>query len=53
MAAVNDADDRDRILELADDTAEIRAADAVPAEMKATGEAPILWELVKADLGPR
>jgi prevent-host-death family protein len=51
VAAVIDADDLDRILELAEDMADVRAAEAARAEMKATGEAPIPWEQVKADLG--
>jgi prevent-host-death family protein len=51
VAAVIDADDLDRILELAEDMADIRAAEAARAEMKATGEAPIPWDQVKADLG--
>ncbi len=51
VAAVIDADDLDRILELAEDMADVRAAEAARAEMKATGDAPIPWEQVKADLG--
>jgi len=51
VAAVIDADDLDGILELAEDMTDIRAAEAARAEMKATGEAPIPWEQVKADLG--
>ena len=51
VAAVIDADDLDEILELAEDMADIRAAAAARAEMQATGEAPIPWEQVKADLG--
>ena len=51
VAAVIDADDLDRILELAEDMADIRAAEAARAEMQATGETPIPWEQVKADLG--
>lgn len=51
VAAVIDADDLDQILELAEDMADIRAAEAARAEMRATGEAPIPWEQVKADLG--
>jgi prevent-host-death family protein len=51
VAAVIDADDLDRILELAEDMTDIRAAEAARAEMKATGEAPIPWDQVKADLG--
>ena len=51
VAAVIDADDLDGILELAEDMADIRAAEAACAEMRATGETPIPWEQVKADLG--
>jgi prevent-host-death family protein len=51
VAAVIDADDLGRIMELAEDMADIRAAEASRAEMRATGEAPIPWEQVKADLG--
>ncbi len=51
VAAVIDADDLDQLLELAEDMADIRAAAAARAEMQATGEAPIPWEQVKADLG--
>ena len=51
VAAVIDADDLDQILELAEDMADIRAAEAARAEMRETGEAPIPWEQVKADLG--
>ena len=51
VAAVIDADDLDAILELAEDMADIRAAEAARAEMRATGETPIPWEQVKADLG--
>jgi hypothetical protein len=48
---VIDADDLRGILELAEDMADIRAAEAARAEMKATGEQPIPWDEVKADLG--
>lgn len=51
VAAVIDADDLDRLIELAEDMADIRAAEQARAEMKATGTAPIPWEEVKADLG--
>jgi prevent-host-death family protein len=51
VAAVIDADDLDAIMELAEDMADIRAAEAARAEMKATGEQPIPWEDVRADLG--
>ncbi len=51
VAAVIDADDLDAILELAEDMADIRAAEAARAEMQATGGTPIPWEQVKVDLG--
>lgn len=51
VAAVIDAEDLERLIELAEDMADIRAAEASRAEMLATGEAPIPWEQVKADLG--
>ena len=51
VAAVIDSEDLERILELAEDMADIRAAEAARAEMRATGETPIPWEQVKADLG--
>ena len=51
VAAVIDADDLDAIVELAEDMADIRAAEAARAEMKDTGEQPSPWEDVKADLG--
>jgi prevent-host-death family protein len=51
VAAVIDAADLEDILELAEDMADIRAAEAARAEMKTTGEEPIPWAEVKADLG--
>jgi prevent-host-death family protein len=51
VAAVIDADDLDRIIELAEDMADIRAAEQARAEMTQTGAAPIPWDEVKADLG--
>jgi prevent-host-death family protein len=51
VAAIIDADDLDRILDLAEDMADVRAAEEARAEMEATGETPIPWEQVKADLG--
>jgi prevent-host-death family protein len=51
VAAVIDADDLDRIIELAEDMADIRAAEMSRADMKSTGETPIPWDQVKADLG--
>lgn len=41
VAAVIDADDLDRILALAEDMADIRAAEEAREEMRATGETPI------------
>jgi prevent-host-death family protein len=51
IAAVVDPDDLDRLIELAEDMADIRAAEEARAEMRATGVAPIPWEQVKAELG--
>ena len=51
VAAVIDADDLERLLDLAEDMADIRAAEAARAEMHETGVAPIPWDEVKADLG--
>ena len=51
VAAVIDADDLEKILALAEDMADIRAAEEARAEMRATGETPIPWEQVKVDLG--
>lgn len=51
MAAVVDADDLDRLVELAEDMTDIRAAEAARVEMRETAETPIPWEQVKADLG--
>lgn len=51
VAAVIDADDLDELIALAEDMSDIRAAAEARAEMAATGETPIPWEQVKADLG--
>ena len=51
VAAVIDADDLAAIIDLAEDMADIRAAEAARVEMKETGEQPIPWEDVKAELG--
>lgn len=51
IAAVIGADDLDRLLELAEDMTDIRAAEAARAEMRETEAAPIPWDEVKADLG--
>lgn len=51
VAAVIDADELDEVLRLAEDMADILAAEAARAEMRTTGESPIPWEQVRADLG--
>lgn len=51
IAAVIDAEDLDRLLELAEDMVDIRAAEEARAEMQATNATPIPWDEVKADLG--
>lgn len=50
VAAVIDADELDRIVEAAEDLADLEAAAAARAEM-AAGQRVIAWEQVKADLG--
>jgi prevent-host-death family protein len=50
VAAVIDADDLQRLIEAAEDLADIEAARAARAEMT-EGEDAIPWEQVKADLG--
>lgn len=51
VAAVIDSDDLDHLIDLAEDMADIRAAEAARVEMRETAETPIPWEQVKADLG--
>ncbi len=51
VAAVIDADDLERLIELAEDMADIRAAEESREEMRRTEKEPIPWEEVKADLG--
>ncbi len=46
-----DADDLQRLIDDAEDLADIQAAREARAEMVETGEAPIPWEQVKGDLG--
>ena len=50
VAAVIAAEDLDRLIEAAEDLADIRAARDARDEMT-TGEQPIPWDQVKADLG--
>lgn len=49
VAAVIDADDLDRLIEAAEDLADIEAARASRAEVEVDGAVP--WDEVKADLG--
>ena len=49
VAAVIDADDLDRLIDAAEDLADIEAARAARVEIDAEGTIP--WEQVKADLG--
>jgi antitoxin Phd len=51
VAAVVDADDLAVLIEAAEDLADIEAARAAREEMAETGETPIPWDDVKADLG--
>jgi prevent-host-death family protein len=51
VVAIIDSDDLDGVLALAENMADIRAAEEARAEMRATGEAPIPWAQVKVDLG--
>jgi len=51
VAAVIDADDLDHLIQLAEDMADIRAAEQARADIEQTGATPIPWEEVKADLG--
>lgn len=51
FAAVIDADDLDRVLELAQDMADIREAERAREQMRATGQVPVPWDEVRADLG--
>jgi prevent-host-death family protein len=51
VAAVVDASYLDWLIELAEDYADVAAARAARDEMAETGEQPVPWEQVKADLG--
>lgn len=51
VAAVIDADDLERLLESAEDLADIEAAQRARDEMVETDETAIPWDQVKADLG--
>ena len=51
VAAVIDAGDLEEILALAEDMSDILAAEAAREEMVSTGQEPIPWEEVRAELG--
>ncbi len=51
VAAVIDADDLERLIELAEDMTDIRAAEESREEMRRTRSEPVPWDQVKADLG--
>jgi prevent-host-death family protein len=51
VAAVIDADDLERLIELAEDMTDIRAAEESREEMLRTKVEPTPWDEVKADLG--
>lgn len=51
VAAVIDADDLDRFMALAEDMEDLLAAERARTEMQATGEVPVPWDEVKAELG--
>ena len=51
VAAVIDAEDLHRLINAAEDLADIQAARDARAEMTETGEEALPWEQVKADLG--
>jgi len=51
VAAVIDADDLERLIDLAEDMADIRAARESREEMQRTQVEPTPWDQVKADLG--
>ncbi len=51
VAAIVDADDLESLLALAEDMADIRAADEARAELSRSGAPGIPWAEVKRDLG--
>lgn len=51
VAAIIDADDLARLIESAEDLADIRAAEAAREEMRLTRAQPIPWDEVRAELG--
>ncbi|EMY35808.1 prevent-host-death protein [Arthrobacter crystallopoietes BAB-32] len=51
VAALIDADDLAELIEAAEDLEDLRAAEAARQEMADSGESPVPWEEVKAELG--
>ena len=51
VAAVIDVDDLQQLIAAAEDLADLTAARAAREEMVETGQTPIPWEQVRADLG--
>ena len=51
VAAVIDADQLERLQDLAEDMADILDAETARQEIRETAEQPIPWEQVKAELG--
>ncbi len=51
VAALIDAHELARLLELAEDMEDILAAEAAREELRVTAETPIPWEDVRAELG--
>jgi len=51
IAVIVDAEDFDRLRELAEDAEDAAAAHAARQELQETGATPIPWEEVKAELG--
>lgn len=51
VAAIVDADEYDRLLELAEDADDAEAASAARRELEETAALPVPWDAVKAELG--
>jgi len=51
VAAVMDPDELERLMDLAEEMEDVLAAQAARTEMAETGELPVPWDEVKADLG--
>ena len=51
IAAIIGAEELERLMELAEDMEDIRAAEEAREEMRRTGETPVPWDEVRANLG--